>query len=307
MRVYRVGTRNSLLARWQTSHVEQSVRNAGIDAIIDTVPFVTRGDVDLSDRLVGRLDKGWFTEELETALRNGDIDWAVHSLKDLPTRDPDGLVLGAVLQRAAVGDRLLVRKEAVQMRGSFPLVPGARVGSSALRREALLREHAPDVTALPLRGNVPTRVERLREGKYDAILLAAAGLDRLELDVREFARFDLDPRRWTPAPGQGAVAVQCRADDAQVRELLGRIHHEPTFRATSWERAFLRVIEGGCNTPFGCHVIGDQAYIGVVEGERFVRRRATLPAGPPDDAFIRDALRSEPISGDPNVPIYRPL
>jgi hydroxymethylbilane synthase len=307
MRIFRVGTRNSLLARWQTSHVEQSLRNAGMDAIIETVPFVTRGDMDQSDRLVGRLDKGWFTEELENALRNGEIDWAVHSLKDLPTRDPDGLVVGAVLQRASVADRLIVRREAVQMRNGFPLVPGARVGSSALRREALLRQHAPDATALPLRGNVPTRIERLREGKYEAILLAAAGLDRLELDVREFARFDLDPRRWTPAPGQGAVAVQCRADDPEVCGLLTLVHHEPTARATSWERAFLRVIEGGCNTPFGCHAIGDQAFIGLVEGDQFVRRRVTLPGGPPDDAFIREALRSEPISGDPNVPIYRPL
>jgi hydroxymethylbilane synthase len=307
MRTFRVGTRNSMLARWQTTHVEAELRKAGVEAEIVTVPFVTRGDVDLSDRLVGKLDKGWFTEELELALRNGEIDWAVHSLKDLPTRNPDGLTLGAILFRAAVGDRLVVRRDAVEVRSGLPIVSGARVGSSALRREALLHLHAPDATALPLRGNVPTRVERLRERRYEAILLAAAGLDRLGLDLTDLAQFDLDPRRWTPAPGQGAVAVQCRDDDPDVRAVLARIHHEPTARAVHWERAFLQVIEGGCNTPFGCHVIGDEAWFGLVEEGVFVRRTATLPAGPPDPAFIRTALTSPPVTGEANAPLYRSL
>lgn len=287
MRHFTVGTRGSALALWQTRWVTKLVGQGG--ASVAERIITTQGDTNLSDRLQGSLEKGFFTQELEAALHAREIDWAVHSLKDLPTRMPAGLVLGAVLERAPASDLLLVRPDAVDPSRPLPIKVGARVGSSSLRREALLRHHAPGVSAVPLRGNVPTRVNKLREGQFDGVLLAEAGVARLELPLEGLAVFRLNPLRWPGAPGQGAVAVQCREDDAEVRAVLAPLNHEATARATALERDLLRELEGGCTTPFGCFIQGEQAALGLATGNGWARRTVAVPAGA-GAAWVRDQL-----------------
>ena len=230
------GTRGSALALWQTQLV--------VDLLLDRAPgrpkvaqrtITTQGDKSLADRLVGQLEKGFFTQELEAALADRSIHLAVHSLKDLPTRMSPGLTLGAVLERASPHDLLMMRPEAVREGRPLPIADGARIGSSSLRRASLLQRFAPKAQAVPLRGNVPTRLEKLRAGQYDGILIAAAGVERLELPLTGLAVFNLNPRAWQPAPGQGAIGVQCREDDAATLSLLGAIHDPDTARSTGVE------------------------------------------------------------------------
>lgn len=291
MRQFTVGTRGSALALWQTRHVT-ALLAPKTTAITERI-ITTKGDVSQAEKLAGKLEKGFFTEELEAALRANEIDWAVHSLKDLPTRMPRGLVLGAVLQRAPANDLLIMREEAFADAASpdlLPLRPGARVGSSSLRREAMLRRYAPRSEPRPLRGNVPTRVEKLRRGEYDAILLAEAGVKRLELKLDGLAVFQLNPRRWVCAPGQGAVAVQCREGDAEVLGILQTIDHPATARATGLERDFLRILEGGCTTPFGSYIEGDTTWLGLATDQGWKSRRLTLPAGTPGPEWLQQQL-----------------
>lgn len=293
-----IGTRGSDLALWQARAVQAAV---GGELRIIT----TQGDTSLAERLVGTLEKGFFTEELEAALRSGDIDCAVHSLKDLPTRVPEDFALGAILERATPGDILLTHFDHV-CDGDFPLRGGTTVGASSLRRDALLKHFAPGVSPQPLRGNVPTRVQKLRERKLDAIVLAAAGVERLQLDLSGLAVFGLNPTRWPPAPGQGAVAVECRAKDAPLRARLAAIDHATTVRAVSWERAFLRTLEGGCSTPFGCYVQDDQAWLGQLIGSAWHAHSVTLPASFSED-FIAATLAALPKGKDHDDWLYRPL
>ena len=298
-----VGTRGSALARWQTDHVTSVVSaaraRAGLPAVdVDVRVITTQGDVNLAERLVGKIEKGFFTAELESELRSSQIDWAVHSLKDLPTRLNDGLDVVAVLPRHDACDLLIARPEAVDVarpaneRAALPLRDGARVGTSSLRRDAMLRAFAPRIASQPLRGNVPTRLQKLRDGAYDAIVLAAAGVDRLALDLSGLAVFALDPRRWQPAPGQGSVAVEARADDARVRALMAPIDDAAARTACERERAFLRVLEGGCSTPFGCYVEDRWAHLGIAHDGRWRSLQVALPAGPGalGEQFIHDAL-----------------
>lgn len=299
MRGYIAGTRGSALARRQTESVEKALaasrESRGLGRCkVHTRIVETAGDASLAERLVGTLDKGFFTAELELALRDRQIDWAVHSLKDLPTELPTDLALPAVLPRAAANDVLVVRREAFVDRGPgvLPLVEGARVGTSSLRRDALLRTFAPSVASLPLRGNVPTRFERLREGRYEAIVVAQAGVDRLALPLDEWVVVALDPRRWQPAPGQGAIAVQTRAEDEAIVALLAPLDHAPTRVATARERDFLRSAEGGCATPLGCHVAGEHAWIGREVAGAWRDLAVVLPAEPAtlDAPFLQRTL-----------------
>lgn len=287
MRHYTVGTRGSALALWQTRHVSSRLSSTG--ATITERIITTKGDTSQAEKLAGKLEKGFFTEELEAALRAKEIDWAVHSLKDLPTRMPAGLVLGAVLERAAAADVLIARPESVDEKGLIPLVQGSRVGSSSLRREAMLQHFAPQTLSQPLRGNVPTRVAKLRDGLYEAILLAEAGVARLNLPMAGLAVFRLNPLRWQCAPGQGAVAVQCRADDAEVIALLSALHHAPTADAVNTERDFLRILEGGCTTPFGCYIEGRTASLGLATQSGW-KRRTVLLSERPDTAWLSARL-----------------
>ncbi|MGV3622813.1 MAG: hydroxymethylbilane synthase [Archangium sp.] len=287
MKRFIAGTRGSALALWQTRHVASLLAARGIESGEQII--TTKGDIDQSSKLVGKLEKGFFTEELEAALRAKEIDWAVHSLKDLPTRMPPGLVLGAVLERAPAADLLLVQPSSVDDTQVIPVKSGGRVGSSSLRRESLLKHFAPSLSAQPLRGNVPTRVQKLADGQYDAIVLAEAGVTRLSLDLSAFAVFRLNPVRWQCAPGQGAVAVQCRADDDVTRDVLSRIDHPITARATGLERDFLRILEGGCTTPFGCFIDGARASLGLATDAGWRSLRIDIPAST-DGAWLQARL-----------------
>lgn len=292
MRSFSAGTRGSALALWQTKHVAALL---GVDVRLEVI--TTRGDVDMRERLQGKLEKGFFTQEIEDALRAKRVDFAVHSLKDLPTRDPPGLTVVAVPERAHVHDLLIAR--------SAELPKGARVGASSLRRASLVAAFLPGAQSVPLRGNVPTRVERLKNGDYDAIVIARAGIERLGLDLSGLSVKAIDPRRWTPAPGQGAIGVQGRSDDLEMRALAAKIEDASAARATAWERAFLAVLEGGCTTPFGCYVEKSlhTAWLGMDQGGAWRFTSVALPGPAPDEAFITSAVkRLEQANAAPSAP-----
>ncbi len=246
----RIGTRGSLLARWQAEHVKERLTALGHE--VSLVVITTTGDRLLDLRLEAVGGKGAFLKEIEQALEAREVDLAVHSLKDVPTVLPDGLELCAILERADPRDALLSSGA-----GLDDLPRGATVGTTSLRRQAQLRAVRPDLSITDLRGNVETRIRRLREGRFDAILLAMAGLVRLGR-VDEVTE-PLDPRRFIPAPGQGAIALECRADDAAVREAVAPLDHPSTARRVSAERYFLAALGGGCNVPLGAHAFEDGA------------------------------------------------
>lgn len=294
-----IGSRGSDLALWQSRTVLAALRESAPDANwhSEITVVTTRGDVDQSPYLAGSVEKGFFTRELEIALLDRRIDLVVHSLKDLPTAAPAGLTNLTVLPRANVADWLLIRREFHEPRcdGILPLVPGTRVGASSLRRGALIARFAPQAKAVPLRGNVPTRVRKLSEQNgVDAIILAAAGLSRLKLDLSAFVVIELAPEWWVPAPGQGALAAQCRADDADIAAQAGRLTDSACYTATRWEREFLRVIEGGCSTPFGCYVVDGRAHLGIATERGWNARTIELPQNFSEDSqrdsFIRAAV-----------------
>jgi hydroxymethylbilane synthase len=266
--VIRIGTRGSALALWQAEHVK--ARLAALGHEVELRVITTTGDRVLDRKLESVGGKGAFLKEIEEALLAGEVDLAVHSLKDVPTVLPEGLSLCAFLERADPRDALL--SDGKPLAG---LPARARVGTTSLRRQALLREMRPDLALTDLRGNVDTRIHRLREGRFDAILLAMAGLTRLGRagEVTEA----LDPRRFVPAPGQGAIALECRDSDAAVRAAVASLDHAPTARAVAAERAFLAALGGGCNVPLGAHAFatGDElelvAFVAAAEGPTLLR------------------------------------
>lgn len=258
-----LGSRGSDLALWQTRDV--SARLLALGTKSDIKIITTSGDVSLAERLVGSLEKGFFTAELEAALRSEAIDAAVHSLKDLPTRLPEGLSVGSILPRANAYDILLTHERCLDTSllnasNTLPLRAGTRVGASSLRRDALVKHFAPSLRPVPLRGNVPTRLQKLRQGDVDAIILAGAGVQRLQLDLAGLVGFSLNPRLFVPAPGQGAVAVETRTSDA--RAVWAAMDDQPTRNAVSWERALLAGISGGCATPFGAYLAEGRLSLG---------------------------------------------
>jgi hydroxymethylbilane synthase len=264
----RIGTRGSALARWQAEHVR--ARLAGLGHEVELRVITTTGDRLLDRRLESVGGKGAFLKEIEEAMLAREIDLAVHSLKDVPTALPDGLSLCAILERADPRDALLSAGPRLA-----DLPAGARVGTTSLRRRAQLRAVRPDLEIEDLRGNVDTRIRRLREGRFDAILLAMAGLVRLgcEREVTEA----LPAREFVPAPGQGAIALECREDDAAVREAVAPLDHPPTARAVGAERSFLAALGGGCNVPLGAHafVSGEElelvAFVAEPDGPALLR------------------------------------
>jgi len=244
-----LGTRASKLARAQTDGVVELLAAAWPGLACDVRPFVTQGDrTQASGEPLPEIGgKGLFTLELERALLDGEIDVAVHSLKDLPTEDAPGVVIGAVCLRGDARD-CLVAREGLTL---AELPRGSVVGTSSLRREAQLRAQRPDLEIRSIRGNVDTRVDKVRRGEYDAAVLAAAGIRRLGLEdvVTEW----LEPATMLPAPGQGALAVQCRSDDQRALELLAAINDPASRVATAAERTFLRELGGGCAAPVAAH------------------------------------------------------
>ncbi len=254
----RIGTRGSALALAQSTDVANRLRALGHEA--ELVVVSTTGDrvTDRSFADVGAF--GVFVRELEVALLDGTIDAAVHSYKDVPSRMPLGLIIAAIPERLDAADVLLVRRDALRTeRGAFPLADGARVGTSATRRRALLLDTRPDLVTGLLRGNVPTRVRMLADGKFDAIVLAAAGLERLgrvEGEHRlslgdDIVSVRLDPATFVPAPSQGAIAVQVREDDVAPRQAVAALDDVTCRRAVLTERAALALADGGCTLPFG--------------------------------------------------------
>jgi hydroxymethylbilane synthase len=245
----KLGTRGSRLALWQAQWVKAALARAGVAA--ELVIIKTRGDAEI-DRPLHELEgKGFFTKEIEEALRDGRIDVAVHSLKDLPTSLPAGLALAAVPTRADPAEALVTREAGITSIAG--LAAGATLGTSSLRRVAQIRYLRADLVVVPLRGNVPTRVQKVKEGHdgLDAALLAGAGLERLELAGQIAAR--LDPLDVMPAPGQGALGLEVRADDRRARDALAPLDDPASARQVAAERGLLASLEGGCQAPVAAY------------------------------------------------------
>ena len=269
----RIASRGSQLALWQTRAVEEAIRAASPGIEVEIRVIRTTGDNVLDVPLAKIGDKGLFTKELDVALLSGEADLAVHSLKDVPTRVPDGLEIVAVGRREDPRDVLIVPPGRTGDLASLPA--GARVGTSSLRRRAQLGALRPDLEVIDLRGNLNTRLAKLDRGEYDAIVLAAAGVLRLGWEDRIAAY--LDPAEWLPAVGQGALGVVCRAGDERIRALLGDFHDPMSQACTAAERAFLARLEGGCQIPIGALAVLDDegltlhGLVADVEGETVLR------------------------------------
>lgn len=257
MRV-RIGTRGSTLALAQAGAVATVLRGAG--ARVEVVAMRTEGDRRLGARLADVGGKGLFVREIEAALAAGRVDLAVHSLKDLPAETPDGLELAAFPAREDPRDVLVGRRGG----GLDGLPAGAVIGTSSLRRRALLLSARPDLSVVPLRGNVDTRLARLAAGECDGVVLAAAGLRRLALTPPH--AHPLEPDTFVPAVGQGVLAVEVRAGDAAMRELVGRLNDPATEACARAERAYLRRLGASCNTPMAAHA----TLVGVAERPRLL-------------------------------------
>lgn len=270
MRALRIGSRGSPLALWQAAWVRDRLRALGRAAEIEIIR--TSGDRLAERPLAAMGGKGVFVREIEEALLAGRVDLAVHSLKDLPTGQPAGLVLACIPEREDPHDLLI----APGAPGLEALPPGAAVGTGSPRRACQLRARRPDLEMRDLRGNVDTRLRRLREGRYDAIVLARAGVTRLGLPV-EAAILDFDT--MLPAVGQGALAIETREEDRELRALLGGLHHPPTAAAVAAERAFLRGLGGGCQAPI--------AAVGEVAGATL--RLRGLVADPRGETVLRES------------------
>ena len=294
----RIVSRGSELALWQARHVQAALAAAGVAAAIEVVR--TTGDRILDVPLSRIGDKGLFTKELDAALLDGGADVAVHSLKDVPTRLPEGLVLAAVGEREDPRDVVLLPGGAQGSLGTLPA--GARVGTSSLRRRAQLRAHRPDLEVEDLRGNLNTRLAKLDDGGYDAIVLAAAGVLRLGWGARIAEH--LDPPGWLPAVGQGALAIVARADRAEVLDRLRPLHHPATAAATTAERTLLRALEGGCQVPIGALATVDgerltlRALVASLDGTRVVRAEETGTADEAEEVGLRAAAALASRGGD---------
>jgi hydroxymethylbilane synthase len=250
-KIIKIGTRGSKLALWQAEFTQRQLAEVGVES--ELVIISTKGDrvQHLSfDKIEG---KGFFTKEIEDALLRGDVDLAVHSMKDLPTTQPEGLVVTAVSYRENPADWLIVRPESKQEGKLFQLRENAVVGTSSARRKAQLLHFRSDVELNDIRGNVPTRLRKLQEGQFDAILLAGAGISRLELDLSDFHVVKFNPKEFVPAPAQGVLAFQTVASDLEVRRLLKQIHHSEVSAVTNVERKVLKLLEGGCHMPLGVY------------------------------------------------------
>jgi len=269
---FRIGSRGSALALWQAEHVRQRLLALGHEAAIQVI--TTTGDRVQDRRLEEVGGKGAFLKEIEEAMLAGEVDLAVHSLKDVPTALPAGLRLCAILERADPRDALLSSSGLSLKR----LPAGARVGTTSLRRRAQVAALRPDVVLQDLRGNVDTRIRRLREGVCDAILLAVAGLERL--GRRAEATEVLEPDVFLPAPGQGAIALECREADQAVAIAVAPLDHPRTARAVAAERALLAGLQGGCNVPLGAYAVEENgalrltAFVARPDGSGLLRGQA---------------------------------
>jgi hydroxymethylbilane synthase len=270
---FRLGTRGSDLALWQAHHIARMIFDQlGIGCTIKIIK--TRGDRDQDVAFQKMEGKGFFTKELQDALIGGQIDLVVHSLKDLPTEEPEGLEIAAIPERAEAADLLLARRDFLERDHADPfgLPEGAVLGTSSLRRASQALASSPKISVRALRGNVPTRIRKLRDGDYDAILLAAAGVRRLDLETDDLECVKLPPEVMLPAPGQGALAIETRSNDEMTRP-LSALHDPSIARCVGAERRLLELLGGGCHLPLGCLAEEDktglrlQAVLGEIDDE----------------------------------------
>jgi hydroxymethylbilane synthase len=254
----RIGTRGSDLALWQAHFVKAQLENLGCEVQLQII--VTQGDrvQDLSfDKLEG---KGFFTKEIEAALLNNEVDLAVHSHKDLETSQPAGLCIGAVSYREDPSELLLMRKTAQDPTQKWGLKLGAVIGTSSARRKSILKALRPDLQIEELRGNVPTRIDKLRSEKYDAILLANAGVSRLALALEDLHTVILDPTEFVPAPAQGVLGLQIRQGDLETQAIVSQLNHPDVAAKIAIERGVLQSLEGGCQLPLGVYFGTEKIY-----------------------------------------------
>jgi hydroxymethylbilane synthase len=284
----RIATRGSDLALRQARLVQVALAARGVTAELQT--FTTTGDKRLDEPLASIGAKGLFTKELEDALARGTVDCCVHSLKDLPTADPDGLPVLAVLEREDPRDALVVNSN-IPAETLAEMPRGSRVGTSSLRRRAQLLALHAELEVVELRGNVPTRVRKVDDGQVHAAILAAAGLHRLGAHQR-IASY-LEPPQWLPAAGQGAIAIQGRADDETLRPILESLDHEATRIAVRAERAFLAALGGGCQVPIGALAVEQEGrwmlygMLADVRGKTVVRAEHQMDPRNPDETAER--------------------
>ena len=286
-----IASRESLLAMWQARYIQTKTRALYPELAVSILGMTTTGDQILDTPLAKIGGKGLFVKELEVAMAEGRADIAVHSMKDVPMNLPEGFILAAIGEREDPRDAL-VSNEYTSL-ADLPV--GAVVGTSSLRRQALLKAHYPHLVIAPLRGNVQTRLRKLDEGQYAAIVLAAAGLKRLDLGAR--IACTLEPSESLPAAGQGAIGIECLADRADLLELMAPLNHPDTAACVSAERALSRRLAGSCQTPLGAYaqILNGQlsltGFVADLEGTRFVQ--ANLTGSPRDAEKIGIALAEE--------------
>jgi hydroxymethylbilane synthase len=274
----RIATRKSALALWQANHVQDLLKESHPGIEIELVKIVTQGDRILDRPLAEIGGKGLFLKELERAMLDGEADLAVHSMKDVPAEMAEGLVLDAVLPRANPYDALVSRGG--QVLADLPA--GSRIGTSSLRRKSQLLALRPDLEVADLRGNVDTRLRKLDEGQYDAIILACAGLQRLGLGER--ITETLQPPDWLPASTQGIIGLQCRQDDSDTRSLIEPLADSDTMVVASAERAVARVLEATCQVPLAAHAVLEsgtvrlKSIVSTTHGKESIRASGEAPA-----------------------------
>jgi len=278
----RIATRQSRLALWQTEYVADTLRRAhpGID--IEIIPMTTRGDQILDRSLAKVGGKGLFIKELETAMLERRADVAVHSMKDVPWDLPEGMTIGAVLQRADPADAIVASRNGESLSA---LPEGARVGTSSLRRQAQIQNVRPDLRISPVRGNVETRLRKLDQGEFDAVILAAAGLKRLGLGERISGKLTME--ECLPAVGQGIIGIECRAEDQAILEALQAVEHASTRRCINAERSLARELGASCESPIA-------AFGELREGELFLTGVVAMPDG---SKIVRTRVRGGAIDG----------
>ncbi len=269
-----LGSRGSRLALIQAEQVKKALLSQGTPEIEIRV-IKTTGDT-LDEVTLRKIDgKGFFTKELEQALLSREIDLAVHSLKDLMTRQPEGLTLGAVCFREDRRELLVMRKEVFGGEGVLPIRPGSVIGTGSARRQCQIAFHNPSLRIKDIRGNVPTRVEKLRKGEYDGIIVAAAGIRRLELNLLDLNVVPLDAELFLPAPGQGLLGIQIREDDTDVKSLVAALELPREYSEARLERGLLSKFDAGCSLPLGVYAQADsshyrlKAVLGTRENERW--------------------------------------
>lgn len=271
----RIATRKSPLALWQANFVKQNLLLAHKDLTVELIPMVTQGDIILDSPLSKIGGKGLFVKQLEQAILNNEADIAVHSIKDIPAQFPEGLMLAAICQRDEVRDAFVANKYA----SLNDLPKGAIVGTSSLRRQCQLRSHFPHLIIKDLRGNVGTRLNKLDDGQYDAIILASVGLKRLSLEHRitQYIGTDL----MLPAVGQGAIGIESRTDDKQILDIISVLDDKKSRACIQAERAMNNALQGGCQVPIAgyCRLNNDeltlQGLVGRVDGSKIIKQQIT--------------------------------